>query len=272
MWGLSAGTLLKPVCRWLLKRLGDLTLGDLDLDQLDLQLTRGTLQLSDLALNADFINAKLSGSPITVKEGSIKSLLVKLPLQLRSWKIEIVVEGLEFVLAPSSEAPPVDTECSVSGSNSDTEARSVETKRNEHDSNPCSTSASRDVDDGVKRIANAIKQFLTRFNIKLRNTYVVFDPQSILDKRALEFNRSLVFRTKEIQCGTNLSTDGLAKLNNLVTFQEAVIEFLKMDDVDANLQNDLDRGTADISSNHSTTAVLTGPIGGFSGTLNLSIQ
>ncbi|KAF7089333.1 hypothetical protein CFC21_092333, partial [Triticum aestivum] len=31
----------------------------------------------------------LSGSPITVKEGSIKSLLVKLPLQLRSWKIEI---------------------------------------------------------------------------------------------------------------------------------------------------------------------------------------
>lgn len=59
MWGLSAGTLLKPVCRWLLKRLGDLTLGDLDLDQLDLQLTRGTLQLSDLALNADFINAKV---------------------------------------------------------------------------------------------------------------------------------------------------------------------------------------------------------------------
>ncbi|XP_037446734.1 autophagy-related protein 2-like [Triticum dicoccoides] len=273
MWGLSAGTLLKPVCRWLLKRLGDLTLGDLDLDQLDLQLTRGTLQLSDLALNADFINAKLSGSPITVKEGSIKSLLVKLPLQLRSWKVEIVVEGLEFVLAPSvaSEASPVDTECSVSAGNSDTEARSAETKRNEPDSNPCSTSASRDVDDGVKRIANAIKQFLTRFNIKLKNTYVVFDPQSILDKRALQFNRSLVFRTKEIQCGTNLSTDSPVKLNNLVTFQEAVIEFLKMDDVDANLQNDLDRGTADISSNHSTTAVLTSPIGGFSGTLNLSI-
>jgi autophagy-related protein 2 len=95
--------------------------------------------------------------------------------------------------------------------------------------------------------------------------------QTILDNKVPEFNRSLVFRVKEIEFGTNLSTDGLVKLNNFVTFHEAVIEFLKMDDVDVLLQNDLDRATADISSGQSTTAVLTGPIGGFSGTLNLSI-
>ncbi|KAF0904085.1 hypothetical protein E2562_031761 [Oryza meyeriana var. granulata] len=257
------GTLMKRLCKSLLKkRLGDLILGDLDLNQFDLQLTRGTLLLSDIALNADFINRKLSGSAIMMKEGSIKSLLVRLPLQFSCVKCcEIEVEDLELVLAASvsSEVPSVDTECSVSGSNIDTQ-KSVETKRNESDGNQCSTSTSRDVDEGVKRIANAVTCFLTNFNIKLKNAYVVFDPRNILDDK--EFNRSLVFRIKETEFGTNLSTDGLLKLNNFVTFQEAVVEFLKMDYVDV---------PADISSVHSTTTVLTGPIGGFSGKLNLSI-
>jgi hypothetical protein len=57
--GLRLDTLLKRVCKSLLKkRLGDLILGDLDLDQFDIQLGRGTLQLNDLALNAEFINHK----------------------------------------------------------------------------------------------------------------------------------------------------------------------------------------------------------------------
>ncbi|XP_062233110.1 autophagy-related protein 2-like [Phragmites australis] len=269
--GLRLDTLLKRLCKSLLKkRLGDLILGDLDLDQFDLQLTRGALQLNDLALNADFINHKLSGSAIMLKEGSIKSLLVRFPLPVKS--CEIVVEELELVLAPAvaSEVAPVDTECSVSGSTSDTQA-SVKTQINESDSNQCSTSVSRDVDEGVKRIANAVKWFLTSFNIKLKNVYVVFDPWTSLDNRVSETNRSLVFRIKETEFGTLLSTDGLVKLNNFITFHDAVIEFLKMDDVDALLQNDQDRGTADISAGHSTTAVLTGPIGGFSGKLNVSI-
>ncbi|RLM55797.1 autophagy-related protein 2 [Panicum miliaceum] len=263
--GLRLDTLLKRVCKSLLKkRLGDLILGDLDLDQFDIQLGRGTLQLNDLALNAEFVNRKLSGSPIMLKEGSIKSLIVRF-----TGSCEIVVEELELVLAPSvaSEVADVHTECSVSGSTSDTQT-SVKTQRYESDSNQCSTSASRDVDEGVKRIANAVKWFLTSFNIKLKNVYVVFDPQTSLDSMLPENNRSLVFRIKELEFGTQL---GLFKLNNFLTFHEAVIEFLKMDDVDTLLQNDPFRGVADISSHHSTTAVLTGPIGGFSGKLNLSI-
>uniref|UniRef100_A0A0D9WP46 Autophagy-related protein 2 n=1 Tax=Leersia perrieri TaxID=77586 RepID=A0A0D9WP46_9ORYZ len=273
---LSIGTLMKRLCKSVLKkRLGDLILGDIDLDQFDLQLTRGELHLSDIALNADFINGKLSGSGLMMKEGSIKSLLVRLPLHYNFVKrVEIVVEDLEIVLAASvsSEVPSVDTECPVSSSNIDSH-ESVQTKRNESDGNQCSTSASRDVDEGVKRIANAVKWFLTSFNIKLKNAYVVFDPQNILGDKVSEFNRLLVFRIKETEFGTNLTTDGLLKLNNFVTFQEATIEFLKMDDVEAHtlLQDDLDRGPAGISSGHSTTTVLTGPIGGFSGKLNLSI-
>lgn len=62
--GLRLDTLLKRLCKSLLKkRLGDLILGDLDLDQFDLQLTRGTLQLNDLALNVDYINRKVRPAP-----------------------------------------------------------------------------------------------------------------------------------------------------------------------------------------------------------------
>lgn len=58
-WDFSGTTLIKRLCKSLLKKkLGDLLLGDIDLDQLDVQLTKGTLHLSDLAINADFINEK----------------------------------------------------------------------------------------------------------------------------------------------------------------------------------------------------------------------
>lgn len=62
--GFRPDTLLKRVCKSLLKkRLGDLILGDLDLDQFDIQLGHGTLQLNDLALNAEFINRKVRFLP-----------------------------------------------------------------------------------------------------------------------------------------------------------------------------------------------------------------
>lgn len=51
---------VKRVCKFLLKKkLGQFILGDIDLDQLDVQLSNGTIQLTDLALNADFLNKKV---------------------------------------------------------------------------------------------------------------------------------------------------------------------------------------------------------------------
>lgn len=51
---------VKKICKFLLKKkLGQLILGDIDLNQLDVQLSNGTIQLSDLALNVDFINQKV---------------------------------------------------------------------------------------------------------------------------------------------------------------------------------------------------------------------
>lgn len=51
---------IKRVCKFLLKKkLGNFIVGDIDLDQLDVQLGAGTIQLSDLALNVDYINTKV---------------------------------------------------------------------------------------------------------------------------------------------------------------------------------------------------------------------
>jgi hypothetical protein len=51
---------LKKVCKFVLKKkLGHFILGDIDLDQLDVQLSDGTIQLNDLALNVDYLNQKV---------------------------------------------------------------------------------------------------------------------------------------------------------------------------------------------------------------------
>ena len=52
---------VKRVCKFLLKKkLGQFLLGDIDIEQLDVQLSQGTIQLHDLALNVDFLNKKVN--------------------------------------------------------------------------------------------------------------------------------------------------------------------------------------------------------------------
>lgn len=51
---------IKRICKFLLKKkLGKFILGDIDLNQLDVQLSAGTIQLSDLALNVDYLNQQV---------------------------------------------------------------------------------------------------------------------------------------------------------------------------------------------------------------------
>lgn len=54
---------VKRVCKFFLKKkLGQFILGDIDLDQLDVQLSDGSIQLNDLALNVDYLNQKVQSS------------------------------------------------------------------------------------------------------------------------------------------------------------------------------------------------------------------
>lgn len=51
---------VRRFCKFLLKKkLGQFLLGDIDLEQLDIQLSDGTIKLSDVALNVDYLNSKV---------------------------------------------------------------------------------------------------------------------------------------------------------------------------------------------------------------------
>ncbi|KAJ6798912.1 autophagy-related protein 2 [Iris pallida] len=279
---------IKRVCKFLLKkRLGDFILGDIDLDQLDVQLTRGTIHLSDLALNADLLNQKMAGSAVMVKEGSIASLSIKIPWKLQNCQIE--VEELELVLAPYVNKNTT-TDAGVPSQSS---KHCMGNGTDKHDTGSIpenSASVSLDIHEGVKTIAKIVKWFLTSFHVRLRNLIVAFDPCLDVDVKATDPHRSLVLRIEEIEYGTCVSEDpsvfpnskvdsliGKAKLTNFVKFQGALIEFLKMDDVDNSPQFNSSLGTSfsewqtGNSTLRSTVTVLAGANGGFSGRLNLSI-
>ncbi|RRT49590.1 hypothetical protein B296_00036938, partial [Ensete ventricosum] len=273
-WDFSRSGAIKRVCKFLLKKkLGEVILGDIDLDQLDVQLSTGTIHLSDLALNVDFLNQKIAGSPIVVKEGSLKSLSITIPWKLRNCEIE--VDELELVLGPFSESniPPTDADCSPLSHDGQQRTSTNVDKIEPGPSQDHYSSIPVDVHEGVKTIAKIVKWILTSFHVRLKGIIVAFDPRSGLDESGAMFHRLLVFRINEIEFGTCVSKDSMAKLMNFVKFQEANLEFLQMDDIDdgPEFHSVTGRSFNKNCLGCGTIPVLTGVSGGFSGTLNLSI-
>ncbi|KVI01947.1 Autophagy-related, C-terminal [Cynara cardunculus var. scolymus] len=279
---------VKKICKFLLKKkLGQLILGDIDLNQLDVQLSNGTIQLSDLALNVDFINQKFGEAAILVlKEGSIGSLTVKLPWKGRNCEVE--VEELEIVLAPGGKrSSQVGNEASTSGQdgNSYSSHDLVTPKCEVVDS---TTTASVDIHEGVKTIAKMVKWLLTSFHVKIKKLIVALD-LPLEDPEEKGHCKTLVLRFGEVECGTGISGDvnldcqgtvddflGLSRLTNFVKFDGAVLEFLRLDGncnesafpcVPGETLGEQFSGC----SSSATTPVLTGEKGGFSGTIKLSI-
>ena len=221
---------------------------------------------------------QLAGSAVMVKEGSIGSLSIKIPWKLQNCQID--VEELELVLAPfvatnAGNMPSHDTDKCTDKSGPDPGAAPESP----------GSSVSLDIHEGVKTIAKIVKWFLTSFHVRLKKLIVAFDPcLDVEDKRASDFHRSLVLRIAEIEYGTCVSEDsksvsllGKAKLTNFVKFHGAVLEFLKMEDVDSSLQHNSCLTTSfsqwhtGRSSLGTTAVILTGADGGFSGKLSLSI-
>lgn len=271
---------IKKICKFLLKKkLGQLILGDIDLNQLDVQLTNGTIQLSDLALNVDFINQKFGESAIlVVKEGSIGSLTVKLPWKNRNCEIEL--EELEVVLAPGRKgSSQFQNEASTSGQDGNTYVNH-EFMTPEHEMvNSTITTGSVDIHEGVKTIAKMVKWLLTSFHVKVKKLIIALDPSSD-ELNGKGDSRTLVLRFGEVECGTGISEDvdldsqqtvdgflGLSRLTNFVKFDGAVLEFLRLDDNGESL-GEMFSGCGSVNA---TTPVITGEKGGFSGTIKLSI-
>ncbi|KAM7474898.1 hypothetical protein LguiB_022141 [Lonicera macranthoides] len=260
---------IKKVCKFLLKKkLGQLILGDIDLNQLDVQLSAGTIQLSDLALNVDYINKKFGATTtVIVKEGSIGSLLVSMPWKGKGCQIE--VDELELVLAPHGGDISVGSETSNFGQNGNSGITQDQCATEPEMIDSTATASSVDVHEGVKTIAKMVKWLLTSFHLKIRKLIVAFDP-SLGGGKNKGFCRTLVLRIAEVECGTDISEDlnsnyhatvdnflGLSRLTNFVKFQGAILEFLQLD--------------GDDNHSNATTPIVTGERGGFSGTLKLSI-
>ncbi|XP_064967995.1 autophagy-related protein 2-like isoform X3 [Musa acuminata AAA Group] len=272
-WEFSRSSVVKRVCKFLLKKkLGEVILGDIDLDQLDVQLSTGTIHLTDLALNVDFLNQKVSGMPIVIKEGSLKSLSIRIPWKLRNCEIEI--NEIELVLEPfrGNNISLADAKCKLAHDGQ----QYMKTNSDKIELGPAQYyhgSIPLDVHEGVKTIAKIVKWFLTSFHVKLNGIIVAFDPCLDLDERRNRSHELLVFRVKETEFGTCVSEDSMAKLTNFVKFCEANIEFLLIDDIDKGIELHSVTGKSfnERFLRHGTTPILTGASGGFSGTLNLSI-
>ncbi|KAJ4716330.1 autophagy-related protein 2-like [Melia azedarach] len=282
---------LKRVCKFFLKKkLGQFILGDIDLDQLDVQLTDGSIQLSDLALNVDYLNQKFgSATSVIIKEGSIGSLLVKMPWKGKGCQVEL--DELELVLAPCRDTNLRATDESCSTSQDGNHSMQSDLGQFEHDvlGNP-SKFTSNDVHEGVKIIAKMVKWILTSFHVKIKKLIVVFDPCIEKDENKVESRATLVLRISEIECGTCVSEDstsysdakaesffGISRLTNFVRFQGAVLELLHTDAVDQQTSSPCASATpfsivpSGCSPSNVTTPIMTWNGGGFSGNIKLSI-
>ncbi|CAL9022283.1 unnamed protein product [Prunus brigantina] len=273
---------VKRVCKFLLKKkLGQFILGDIDADQLDVQLSEGTIQLSDLALNVDFLNQKFgAAASVIIKEGSIGSLLVRMPWKGKGCEVE--VDELELVLIPCAEN---NSQGSAESCNLDKDGNPVKLDGDMGENT--AKSSSRDVHEGVKTIAKMVKWFLTSFHVTIKKLIVAFDPCIEMDGKTSGCRSTLVLRISETECGTCVSEDdtqnadarienflGISQLTNFVKFQGAALELLQMDDVDNQTCIPCETESTFFSGCHppgATTPILIGKRGGFSGNLKLSI-
>ncbi|KAJ0983582.1 hypothetical protein J5N97_011837 [Dioscorea zingiberensis] len=146
-----------------------------------------------------------------------------------------------------------------------------------------------DVHEGVKTIAKIVKWLLTSFHVRLKNLIIAYDPSLDAEGKKSSSHRSLVLQISEVEYGTCISEDdsipdlkldcllGAGKLTNFIKFQGVVVEFLQMDNIDNQSQVHGDLSTsfsewyAGSSPSCCTVTILTGPGGGFSGKMNVSI-
>lgn len=223
-----------------------------------------------------------------IKEGSIGSLLVKLPWKGSGCQVE--VNELELVLAPYAEDNlPAGVETCNSGQDGYQDLNYDLGKLDHEAADRAAKSSTGDVHEGVKTIAKMVKWFLTSFHVKIKKLIVAFDPNSIKDKRKFGSPTALVLRISETECGTCVSDDanpraetkaenffGISQLTNFVKFHGAVVELLEMNGFNAETCFPCMEPTQHESSSgpcmsSAPTPIMTGQKGGFSGNLKLSI-
>ncbi|KAL8541374.1 hypothetical protein ACS0TY_002578 [Phlomoides rotata] len=280
---------LKRFIKFLLKKkLGKFILGDIDLNQLDVQFRAGIIQLSDLALNVDYINEKFATTAVLLKEGSVGSLMITMPWKGGDFQIE--VDELEVVLAPRRVKVPRDDSETFSHSKNGSNSSSHGFRKPDNETRSTGVAnASVDVHEGVKTIANMVKWLLTSFHVKIKKLIIAFDP--LLEGENYKgLDRILVLRISEVECGTHISEDvssssstathnflGLSRLTIFVEFKGAVLELVHVDGLDHqsvpefSAEATLGNWFSGYCSTGNMTTIIHGENSGFSGSLKLSL-
>ncbi|KAH9314281.1 hypothetical protein KI387_022908, partial [Taxus chinensis] len=206
---------VKRVIKFALKKfLGRFILGELDLEGLEVQLGEGRIQLNQLRLNTHYLNQQLGAAAVSVKEGFVNSISIKIPWKVPIDKCEVELEELELVLVPQTEVKTSECaeECSTSEVNSKASSSRSAPERVKgsriHEKGALSYPG---VHDGVQMIAKKVESLLLGLRVKIKNLVVAYEEgtetsgteygfESICQSQSI-----LVLRVPEIEYGTGVN-------------------------------------------------------------------
>ncbi|XP_057821623.2 autophagy-related protein 2 isoform X2 [Cryptomeria japonica] len=196
------------------KFLGKFILGELDLEGLDVQLGAGTIQLNLLQLNTQYLNQQLGAAAVSVKEGFINKLSIKIPWKVPIDNCEVELEDVVLVLSPRTEVRTSECtdECSISEacskpSSSRLAAEHVKGSK-VHEKGVFNYPG---VHDGVQMIVKKVESLLLGLRVKIKNLVIAFEEGTKTSSTASGFESScqshsiLVLRMPEIEYGTRVS-------------------------------------------------------------------
>ncbi|RLN63319.1 hypothetical protein BBP00_00004244 [Phytophthora kernoviae] len=174
---------LKRLYKFVLKRMIGrfLAVGELDLDQLDVHLRSGRLELCDLLLNADVLNAELceaQGLPFKVKKGYLGSVRVAISYaNIMSESCLVEIDDIEIILVPldsSSKQEETQVRQSGTGGSSSSTGESspkAETSTDSTAEKKCTIPEPVDEisQEGLDFVASWIEQVTSKIKITLSN-------------------------------------------------------------------------------------------------------
>ncbi|GAQ87036.1 autophagy protein 2 [Klebsormidium nitens] len=162
---------MKRVYKFLLKRLlGKLLVNEIDLEQLEVQLGAGTLELRDLLLDTNYLNAQLGeAAAVTISTGYIGTIKATVPWKgLASQSIEIDIDELEITVAPRVPSPPFPDEQCDPQSSSNPEGFWPSEEPGSPDTGDYSRlQAYAGVDDGVRVVARLVESILLGLRVRV---------------------------------------------------------------------------------------------------------
>lgn len=165
---------LRRLYKFILKRvLSQILLDDLSLDQISMTSRDGTVQLTDLALNCEYLNQFLDGMPIRIRSCSVKSIIAKFSYtSILEDGVSFDVSGVEVELEPytrtdCNSTPPAPSSSSTGNNRSSKKDRP----------SPQEASSMKEAEvEGLKFLANWVEIIIAKLKVGVTDVNIyLFD-------------------------------------------------------------------------------------------------